>query len=45
MGIYTEKRFNVYNREYTAVLYKKEIQQFILNNFNELLEFIKKSNT
>ena len=41
MGIYTEKRYNVYNREYTTVLYKKEIQQFIIDNFSELLEHIK----
>ena len=43
MGIYTTKRYNAYNREYTAVLYKKEIQQFIIDNFNELIGHIKET--
>lgn len=38
MGIYTESRTGLY-RHYEAVLYKKRMQEFILDNFECLLEF------
>lgn len=40
MGIFTESRTGLY-RHYEAVLYKKKMQEFILDNFECLLEFKK----
>jgi hypothetical protein len=42
MGIYTETRFGLYGN-YEIVLYKKEAQEFIVDNFSSLLNFISKN--
>lgn len=41
MGLFTESRQGLY-RNYEVVLYKKKMQEFIINNFESLLEYIKK---
>lgn len=40
MGIYLEHRFGNYG-EYNIVMYKKSMQEFIINNFECMLDFIK----
>lgn len=39
MGIYVEHRFGTYG-SYDIVLYPREMQEFIIDNFNSLLEYI-----
>ena len=39
MGIYTEFRQNEFN-SYYIVMYPKNIQEIIIDNFDNLLEFI-----
>lgn len=41
MGLYIEERIG-YNGEYYIVQYPKQMQEFIINNFDNLLEYIKK---
>lgn len=40
LGIYLEHRIGKYG-EYYAVLYKREAQEFIIDNFSSLMDFIK----
>lgn len=40
MGIYLKHRFGNYG-EYNIVMYKKSMQEFIINNFECMLDFIK----
>ena len=39
MGIYVEHRFGTYG-SYDIVLYPREMQEFIIDNFNSLLEYM-----
>jgi len=41
LGMYVERK-NGYYGEYDIVMYKKSMQQFIIDNFDSLLEFINK---
>lgn len=43
MGVYLEHRVRL-NYEYDAVVYKRIMQEFIIDNFYEMLEFINKLN-
>ena len=43
MGVYLEHRVRL-NYEYDAVIYKRIMQEFIIDNFYEMLEFINKLN-
>lgn len=43
MGIYLEHRTRL-NNEYDVVIYKRNMQEFIINNFEMLLEFLNKLN-
>lgn len=40
LGIYTEERESMQGRKYEAVIYKKEAQEFIVNNMANILEGI-----
>ena len=41
MGLYIEERIG-YNGEYYIVQYPKQMQEFIINNFDNLLKYINK---